>query len=124
MIPEPSTLNWSSEKPTYDEAKGKKIALEWAHFGGKSISANIVYNRNGYNDIFDDSFTRYAIVADQPEPMELWGRPPALVLEEEPTYYLRYDWNCWIIETPGYDTKQEAVAAWNRIATAFEELGR
>ena len=119
MIPEPSALNWSSEKPTYDEVKGKKIVLEWAHFGGKSISSYIVDNRNVYNGIFDGLFIRYAIIADQPEPepLNICG-VPVLIVQNMPDAH--YQW--------GFMSHKDAVRAAEIIDLAIghilEELGR
>ncbi len=128
-IPELSHLNWSSERPTFEEVKGKMIVFTYKikHFK----FPNVVYGVREINDedvyefVFDDDFPNYAIIdatPPDPEPLPLWGVMPEIHQIDDA------DWE-WVWKTEnesfracGFDTRAEAVNNWNITANALENV--
>ena len=126
-MPEKSTPNWSTVKPTFEDVKGIFILVEYDDNGSHETQVTVIGNTDYYKYWFDDGFIRYAILdlsAPDPEPKELWGKK-ANVIETKQGYYVKGrtddDYNkSWILETPMCPTKPEAILAWNKIADALE----
>lgn len=132
MIPATSTLNWSYERPTFEEVKGAILLVVNDEDELPEVTG-VISNEIEYNYWFNDPdcpFTKMAIVelsmpAPEVEPMELWGVKPVIVKSIiADIFYVHYgqnDEDCWYIGTPEYPTRLEAVTAWNRIATALSQ---
>lgn len=131
MIPEPSKLNWSDKKPTFEEVQGKIIAVNH-HAYFRDYIGMVVMNKSIYDDIFGDGFIRYAIIdvtQPDPEPLPLWGVMPEIVetVTFNPnTWYASFDCHkgddTFSISTFGYPTRSEAINEWNKLAEALEKL--
>jgi len=77
MIPDVSKLNWSDERPAFEDVEGKLVFV--TNFNGvlKYYSSGIVKDKNGYTDMFGN-FYAYAIIDTAEELLWLDGFVPSI----------------------------------------------
>jgi len=118
-----SKLNWSTERPTFEEVKGKEIKFIWRLKSTNKLTEDTCYV-NGmviYNAVFDDMFICYADLTAPVSPLPLWG---VEAMRELIVGEFRFVWEVGfqIITTMCYSTEAEAILAWNRIAETLNEV--
>jgi hypothetical protein len=80
MIPADSHLNWSSEKPTFEEVKDKIICLVREN---KTPVCLRIPNETGFYAWIDSSFIRYAIISTEEKYCE-WEKILSTGMTKEP----------------------------------------
>lgn len=126
MPPEPSKLNWSTVKPTFEEVEGKTVYIETKSTSGIVVRfSRIVKDFEIFNIDFDNRlFIRYAILDlsdPDPEPQPLWGGMPEIVNVGKKTVVCLVIPDKYYFEIQRFD-RAEAVNAWNKLAKPLNEI--
>lgn len=138
MIPESSKLNWSYEKPTFEEVEAKTVLVEWKVDENRSEleigSFEII--SSGYYKVAFRGFVRYAILdLDAPlEPKPLWGVKPTIREPQEERWYqttrvIVPAFPYWVIQIEVNEAsiimknkdKAKLILAWNNLVDVIEK---
>jgi len=109
MIPE-SKLNWSYDRPKFEDVEGKTIVCEYDYGSGdRGLQTVVGMTKRNYEQVFDNGFSHYAIIDTGEEPLPLDGVMPKT---NETT--------CWVdidgIQICGFgNTRQEAINKYNKL---------
>lgn len=122
-LPEPTKMNWSTVKPSFEEVEGKDVIVEFQNKYGRPLATCKPVNKDFWGRYMNDAdFLRYAIIDTEPEPLEYKGKLPSS-REDRAKFYV-----FWVADDTGeeywtsqFDTKAEAIEAWNKFVKAMEE---
>jgi len=123
MIPEISKLNWSSEKPSFEEVKGKCVFVINKKFINDSIM-DFIPDETQFCGMFD-GFDRYAIIdmtAPEPEIKPYHQLLPEIARTFGIGWEYKYRSEFERYYVCGFASRLHAVNAWNDFVNKLEGI--
>lgn len=126
-LPEVTKPNWSTERPTFEEVKGKSLIVE------KAFSSESNRFIDGFGKLtseidylaafpIDKQCPRWAILdlTTPEEPLPYKGIAPKFYESENRWYASWVTEDCENYDTAFFPTREQAVHSWNRFVKAME----
>ena len=122
MIPEISKLNWSSEKPSFEEVKGVHLLVQ---YDSDQLGAAEIGNSNQYRLWFDEKFVRFAVIdmtAPEPEIKPYHQLLPEIVETIGSGWEYKYSSEFERYYVCGFASVLHAINAWNDFVSKLEGI--
>jgi len=122
MIPEISKLNWSSEKPSFEEVKGVHLLVQ---YDSDQLGAAEIGNSNQYRLWFDEKFVRFAVIdmtAPEPEIKPYHQLLPEIVETIGSGWEYKYSSEFERYYVCGFASELHAINAWNDFVSKLEGI--
>ena len=124
MTPEISKLNWSTERPTFEEVNGKNVIVQY-NFDFSVVTWGAQHNINQYAKyemMFGEHFYRYAIFEVPPvSPLPLWGKLPIFRKTLLEDYFWAWTDEVTSFSKRGFQDEQAATVDWNSFVNKVEQ---
>lgn len=122
-LPEVTKPIWSTERPTFEEVKGKSLYIETIYTNPHYVE---IISQSTFEKWFDDTFVRYCILdlSTPEEPMEYKGCKPA-ICENHLGWYATWcagDMKGELHDIGYFPTRELAIHSWNRFVKAMEAV--